>query len=123
MIEPGPATALLDELVRSEVVDGADVARAVGTTPRSVARWRVGASAPRRDLEERLLELAAVVEALRAATGHAGAARLWLRRPHPDLDDDKPLERLAAGSYRDVLALARRAGASTAPAGPPQLAR
>lgn len=101
--------ALLGELVATGTVDGADVARAVGTTARSVARWRTGASTPRRDLEERLLELAAVVDALRCATGDAGLARLWLRRPHPGLDDDKPLERIAAGAYRDVLALARTA--------------
>lgn len=108
---PGPTTALLDGLLASGAVDGTDVARAVGTTPRSVARWRAGASAPRRGLEERLLELAAVVDALLTATGEAGEARLWLRRPHPDLADDKPLERLATGAYRDVLGLARGAGA------------
>lgn len=109
VVGAGGAVALLAELVASGVVDGPDVARAVGTTPRSVARWRAGASTPRRDLEERLLELAAVVDALRAALGDAGRARLWLRRPHPGLDDDKPLERVAAGGYRDVVALARTA--------------
>lgn len=106
VVGAGSVTALLGELVATGAVDGADVARAVGTTPRSVARWRAGASAPRRDFEERLLELAVVVDALLDA-GDPGRARLWLRRPHPDLDDDKPLERIAAGGYRDVIALAR----------------
>ncbi|HVL98188.1 MAG TPA: antitoxin Xre/MbcA/ParS toxin-binding domain-containing protein [Egibacteraceae bacterium] len=106
VIGAGGAALLLGELVASGVVDGADIARAVCTTPRSVARWRAGASTPRRDLEERLLELAAVIDALRATVGDAGRARMWLRRPHPRLDLDKPLERIAAGGYRDVVALA-----------------
>lgn len=107
VVGAGSIEALLGELAGTGAVDAADIARAVGTTPRSVARWRAGASRPRRDLEERLLELAAVVDALVAATGDAGRARLWLRRPHPRLDDDKPLERIAAGGYRDVTVLAR----------------
>lgn len=98
---------LLDDLLRSGTVDGVDVARAVGTTPRSVARWRTEASSPRRDFEERLLELAAVIDALLGEIADPGRARLWLRRPHPALDDDKPLERIAAGGYREVMALAR----------------
>lgn len=103
----GSVARLLGELVATGAVDGADIARAVGTTARSVARWRAGASTPRRDLEERLLELAAVVSALLGATGDPGGARLWLRRPHPGLGDDKPLERIAGGGYREVVALAR----------------
>jgi transcriptional regulator with XRE-family HTH domain len=81
------------------------VARALGTSVRSVARWRRGGVAPRRDFEERLCELAAVSEALLVALGDPGAARLWLRRPHAALGWDKPLERIADAGYRDVLAL------------------
>jgi transcriptional regulator with XRE-family HTH domain len=84
-------------------LDRGDVARAVGTSPRTVARWQAGAVAPRTDLLDRLLELAAVVDHVDGALGAPGV-RLWLRTPNPALDHDKPLERIAAGGYRDVLA-------------------
>ena len=68
--------AVLDRLLEAEILDGVDVARVLGTSPRSVTRWQASRSTPRRDTEERLLELKAVVDLLR---------RLWLRSPNPDL--------------------------------------
>jgi hypothetical protein len=56
---------LLEEMLRTEVVDAPDVARVLGTSARSVIRWAAEGSMPRRDNEERLLELKAVVDALR----------------------------------------------------------
>lgn len=98
------AGGVVDRLVAGGVVDRATVAAVLGTTPRSVARWQAGTAAPRPGSVERLLELDAVAGAVLARLGDAGAAGLWLRRPHPLLDWDKPLDRVAAGRYRDALA-------------------
>jgi len=94
-------TALVDELLKGEVVDSPDVARVVGATARSVARWAEGAS-PRRANEERLLELKAVVDLLRQVLREE-PARLWIRSPNPELDYEKPLDLVQQGEYRKVI--------------------
>lgn len=93
---------LLDRLLEGEVIDTGDVARVVGSTARSVARWQTADSAPRRPSEERLLELTAVVDLLRSVLRDE-PARLWLRSPNPELDWEKPLELVARGEYRRVI--------------------
>lgn len=94
---------VLDGLLEGQFLDSGDVARALGTTQRSVARWQAAQTAPRRDSEERLLELKAVVDLLRTVL-RPEPARLWLRSPNPDLGYDKPLDLVAAGQYRKVVA-------------------
>jgi len=96
--------ALLDSLYESEVIDTADVARVSGAHVRSVSRWHTGRAEPRRESEERLLELNAVVELLRRIL-RDDAARLWLRSPNPDLGYEKPLDLVAAGHYQRVIGL------------------
>ena len=93
---------LLDDMLRSEVVDAPDVARVLRTSARSVARWASEGSLPRRDNEERLLELKAVVDALRQVMRDE-PARLWLRSPVPALDYNKPIELIERGDYRTVI--------------------
>lgn len=97
-------TSLLDHLYEGEVVDTADLARVTVTNPRSVARWRSQETTPRRDAEERLLELRAVVELARSVM-HDDAARFWMRSPDRDLDYEKPLDLIAAGQYQRVIDL------------------
>lgn len=97
-------SALLDGLYASEVIDTADVARVSGAHARSVHRWHTAQSEPRRESEERLLELKAVVDLLRRIL-RDDAARLWLRSPNPDLGYDKPLDLVAAGQYQRVIDL------------------
>jgi putative toxin-antitoxin system antitoxin component (TIGR02293 family) len=97
-------TTLLDHLYEGDVVDNADVARVSATSPRSVARWKARSASPRRDAEERLLELKAVVDLARKVM-RDGAARLWLRSPNPDLGYEKPLDLIAAGQYQRVIDL------------------
>lgn len=96
--------ALLDQLYEGEIVDTADVARVSGTHPRSVSRWQSSDAIPRRDAEERLLELKAVVDLLRRVI-RDDAARLWLRAPNPELGYEKPLDLIAAGQYQRVIDL------------------
>lgn len=93
---------LLDDMLRTGIVDAPDVARVMGTTARSVTRWAAEGSMPRRDNEERLLELKAVVDALRQVMRDE-PARLWLRSPVPALDYRKPIELIAQGEYRQVI--------------------
>jgi hypothetical protein len=95
-------SGVLDELIDSGVVDVTDLALVTRATSRSVSRWTAAQAAPRRDAEDRLLELKAVVDQVRRVVRDE-PARLWLRSPNPDLDWRKPLELLAEGQYRRVI--------------------
>jgi uncharacterized protein (DUF2384 family) len=95
---------LLERIYEGHVVDGADVARVTGSHPRTVARWQADAAVPRRDAEERILELKAVVDLLRRVM-RDDAARVWLRTPNPDLDYEKPLDLIARGDFHQVISL------------------
>ncbi len=97
-------SALLDSLYESEVIDTADVARVSGTHARTVNRWHASQAEPRRESEERILELKAVVDLLRRVLGD-DAARRWLRSPNPDLGYEKPLDLVASGRYQRVIDL------------------
>ena len=96
--------SLLDHLSEGDVVDTADLARVSDTNPRSVARWKAEAATPRRDAEERLLELRAVVDLARRVM-RDDAARFWMRSPNADLGYEKPLDLIASGQYQRVVDL------------------
>jgi hypothetical protein len=93
---------VLDELIETRVIDPGDIAQVTSSSPRSVSRWTAARVAPRRDSEDRLLELKAVVDQLRTVLRDE-PARLWLRSPNPSLDWEKPLELIARGEYRRVI--------------------
>lgn len=95
-------TPVLARLLDRDIVDPEDVARVVGASPRSVARWQASGSAPRRSSEERLLELQAVVDLLSTVLRDE-PARLWIRGPNPGLGWEKPLDLIARGDYRTVI--------------------
>lgn len=97
-----PVGPVLEELFVGDLVDAIDVARVAGTSPRSVIRWRAGDVSPRRETEDRLLELKAVLDLARRVF-RDDVARRWLRSPVPDLDYEKPLELVAAGDWRRVV--------------------
>lgn len=97
---------VLGHLLEGEIVDPPDVARVVGTSSRSISRWRKSEAVPRRDHEERLLELKVVVDLLRSVLREE-PARLWLRSPNPELDYEKPLDLIERGQYRRVIAAVR----------------
>lgn len=52
--------ALLVGLIDTRILDTSDVAKVTGSTPGSVSRWTVAKATPRREAEDRLLELKAV---------------------------------------------------------------
>jgi putative toxin-antitoxin system antitoxin component (TIGR02293 family) len=89
-------------VLASGLVDTTDIARVLVASQRSVQRWTAHDSAPRKDAEDRLLELAAVLD-LAAETLPADAARLWIRAPVAELDWRKPLDVIRDGDFRLVI--------------------
>jgi hypothetical protein len=63
-----------------------------------VRAWLRGARSPSGVYAERLAELSSLVERLTHVMQPAYVP-LWLRKPIPLLDDDKPLDVIAAGDY------------------------
>lgn len=94
--------AAMQRVLVSGLVDTADVARVLKTTQRSVQRWTARDSTPRKESEERLLELAVVLELAVRALPDEGA-RLWLRTPIADLSWRKPLDVISEGNFRQVI--------------------
>lgn len=76
----------------------------VGASPRSVSRWAGGHSAPHLKARRRLLELAAVAEALKDVIRDEDIG-LWMQSPHPRLGFDTPEERVSRGDFKDVIAV------------------
>lgn len=92
----------LGEAASKASLEAADIARVVGTNPRTASRWLSDEVAPRRDARERLLELIAVLERLSAILRPA-SAHDWLFMPNPELDNYKPVDLLERGDFRKVL--------------------
>jgi uncharacterized protein (DUF2384 family) len=83
-----------------------DIARATGAGQSTVEAWLARTRAPSGTRAERLLELAAIVEQA-ARVMRADAIPVWLNKPVPSLEHDKPIDVVARGDYRrvaDVLA-------------------
>jgi hypothetical protein len=81
-----------------------EIARATGAAPSTVREWLARRSAPSGVRAERLAELSSLVERL-ARVIRPAYIPVWLNKPIPLLDDDKPIERIAAGDYRSVARL------------------
>lgn len=94
--------ATIRSLTDGNILDAVDIARATDATTRSVTRWLADDVAPRRETEERLLELKAVLD-LAARVFRPAVARVWLRSPVPALDYDKPLDLVRTGQWRRVV--------------------
>lgn len=93
----------LQDILKTRLVDIADVARALDTTPRSVARWQHDGHGPHRlPAIERMLELRAVLD-LAVQVMSAEPASMWLRAPVPELGYDKPLDLIRNGGFRRVI--------------------
>ena len=82
----------------------AEIGRATGAAASTARAWLAGTRAPTGDRAERLVELSALVERLTRVMDPSYIA-VWLRKPVPALDDDKPLEVIGRGDYRRVAKL------------------
>ena len=89
-------------VLTGRLVDTADVARVLDSSQRSVQRWSSGTATPRKDTEERALELQSVLELAATVLPEEGA-RLWLRTPIRDLEWRKPLDVIKDGGFREVI--------------------
>jgi transcriptional regulator with XRE-family HTH domain len=81
-----------------------EIARATGAAPSTVREWLAGRSAPSGTRAERLAELSSMVERLGRVI-RPNYIPVWMNKPVELLDDDKPIERIAAGDYRSVARL------------------
>jgi hypothetical protein len=81
-----------------------EIARATGAATSTVREWLARRSAPTGVRAERLAELSALVERL-ARVILPTYIPVWLNKPVPALDEDKPIDRIAVGDYRAVAAL------------------
>jgi len=82
--------------------DGSDIARATSANETTVRAWLRDERSPSGDHAERLAELSSIVERL-VLVMQANYVPVWMRKPIPLLDDDKPLDVIAAGAYRRCL--------------------
>jgi uncharacterized protein (DUF2384 family) len=79
----------------------ADIARATGADETTVRAWIRGVRSPSGERAERLAELSSIVERM-VRVMQPTYVPVWMRKPIPLLDDDKPLDVIAAGEYRRV---------------------
>ena len=89
--------SLLDNVCAGGVLTVGDLAQVTRTSKRNVVRWRYRGATVRRDVEERLLELRAIVDLARRAMPDQ-EARSWLRSPQPELDGQRPLDLVSEGT-------------------------
>jgi len=79
----------------------ADIARATGANETTVRAWLRDERSPSGAHAERLAELSSIVERL-VRVVQPDYVPVWMRKPVPLLEDDKPLDVIAAGDYRRV---------------------
>lgn len=106
-MEGGQSSTLaerLKHLTHETDLDQAEVARVLGTSARTVARWILEEARPRREARERLLEVLAVLERLSMVL-RPEPAHDWLFSPNPQLGHEKPADLLREGRFREVLGL------------------
>jgi uncharacterized protein (DUF2384 family) len=78
-----------------------DIGRATGADETTVRAWLRADRSPSGNHAERLVELSAIVERL-VQVMQPTYVPVWMRKPIQLLDDDKPLDVIAAGGYRRV---------------------
>lgn len=79
----------------------ADIARATGADDSTVRAWLNDTRSPSGERAERLVELSSLVERL-ARVMEGSYIPVWLRKPNALLDDEKPIDLVAAAGYRRV---------------------
>jgi len=97
------AAQRLERITGTGGLDARTVARILGRSPSTVTRWLRHGVSPRRENQERLGELDAVVDRLRLSVDPA-AARDWMFTPVPMLGGRRPADLVRDGEYRRVIA-------------------
>lgn len=94
--------------LREQGLTPTDMARLLSISETSVRRWssREDETEPSGDSAARVMVVAKVVNHLRHAMTTRGVVQ-WLQRPHPSLDDRRPVDQLKdPHSYRQLIHLA-----------------
>jgi uncharacterized protein (DUF2384 family) len=100
-------TAFADEAVRirdTGHLSDRDIARATGAGVSTVGAWLRRTRSPRGERAERLAELSAIVDRL-AGVMEPDYIPVWLHKPLPALNDEKPIDVLAEGEWQQVARL------------------
>ena len=99
----GLATAYAKEVMRVRAlgVATADIASATGAERGTVTAWARASRRPSGIYRQRLLELVSLLERL-VTVMDPSSVPLWLQKPLRVLNDERPLDALAAGRYREV---------------------
>lgn len=95
-LETAPAVAV--EYIEGGLgLNDSELAAALGSSPKTVERWRSGQTYPQHEARERLARLLTLVERLRETFDDVDAARSWLRSESFYLGGLTPAEALYAG--------------------------
>lgn len=86
-------------LRRQTGLSAEQIARATGAAPSTVRGWIGRHSEPRGARAERVAELSAITERLERVMPKSYIP-VWLSKPIEALDDEKPLDLIAAGEFR-----------------------
>ncbi len=97
------AAQRLERIIGTGGLDSRTVARILERSPRTVSRWLRHGVSPRKESQQRLGELDAVIERLRLSVD-PGAASAWMFTPVPMLDGRRPADLVRDGEYRRVIA-------------------
>lgn len=97
----------IDSIKQRTGIPASSIAEIVGATPQTLSRWSTGRNDPQRDHLDRLLKLEYLTERL-AEFFEPEDARLWLFAPHPQLNGERPVDLIAEGRQKDVLAIITR---------------
>ena len=87
--------------VRDAGLGTVDIAAATGVDTSTVSAWLNARRTPTGGRRDRLVELSAIVERLQLVMDPAYVP-VWLVKPLPLLDDERPIEAIAHGNYRAV---------------------
>lgn len=94
-------TGFLTDLLGSRLT-----ARLAGVDSSSISRWRSGVATPQENSEHRL-RAAHQVARLLLAVDAENTVRAWFIGMNPQLDDEAPIDGIAAGHTKAVLVAAR----------------
>jgi hypothetical protein len=90
------------EDVREAALTASEIADIAGVDERQVYNWASGASRPRGEKRNRLLEIHYIVQQLREVYSPEGT-EIWLHGRNRALHGEKPIELLKKGDFETVL--------------------
>jgi hypothetical protein len=106
LADAGLFSKIVDD-VRAVALTTGELARVTGVEERQVYNWASGASRPRGETKDRLLEVHYIVNELREVYTPEGAD-IWIHARNRSLRGAKPIDLLIEGDFEAVLAAIER---------------